>query len=129
LSSCSNEVDGWCYIPEELPSPPWSLRHVPADETRPLTEFQQELVALASQLNGDHVLKDYHHMGKKMNVREGHKYTTEAVTRFFDEAEKLLRSGVNESTILELQRVELQKNDKLYADRRTGTFNDLLQSS
>jgi hypothetical protein len=37
-----------------LPSPPWSLRHSPSDENAPLTQFQEELIHLASQLNGDH---------------------------------------------------------------------------
>jgi phospholipase C len=115
--------------PEVLPSPPWSLRHAPTDETRPLTEFQEELVQLASQLNGDHVLKEYPHLGKKMNVREGHQYTTEAITRFFSEGEKMLRRGVNESTILELQPLKLQTETKPLTGRRTGPSNDLLQSS
>eukprot|EP00271_Cylindrocystis_brebissonii_P016900 TRINITY_DN4189_c0_g2_i1.p1 TRINITY_DN4189_c0_g2~~TRINITY_DN4189_c0_g2_i1.p1 ORF type:complete len:492 (-),score=68.75 TRINITY_DN4189_c0_g2_i1:437-1762(-) len=39
--------------PEELPSPPWSLRHSPANEDAPLTEWQSELVQLAAILAGE----------------------------------------------------------------------------
>jgi phospholipase C len=115
--------------PAELPSPPWSLRHVPVDETRPLTEFQEELIQLASQLNGDHVLKDYPHIGKKLNVRQGHEYVTEAVARFFKEGRKALERGVNESTILELQCLQNLIEETPLTGRRIGNFHDLLRSS
>eukprot|EP00249_Psilotum_nudum_P016120 c25666_g2_i2 orf=477-1982(-) len=36
--------------PEELPAPPWSLRHSEPNENGKLTEFQEELVQLAAQL-------------------------------------------------------------------------------
>ncbi|KAL2610041.1 hypothetical protein R1flu_028614 [Riccia fluitans] len=91
--------------PTELPVPPWSLRHVPVNENRPLTEFQQELVQLASQLNGDHVLEDYPNLGKRMNVKQANDYVTDAVARFIREGEKQLKAGINESTILQLKSV------------------------
>lgn len=36
--------------PVTLPSPPWSLRHSPPNESAPLSEFQQELVTIAKSL-------------------------------------------------------------------------------
>lgn len=107
------------------------MRHSAPDETRPLTEFQEELVQLASQLNGDHTLPDYPYIGKKLNVRQGNDYVTDAVARFFREGEKALRSGVNESTILELLPLtEELKVEKPFTGRRSGNFiDDLVQSS
>ncbi|KAL3676353.1 hypothetical protein R1sor_026301 [Riccia sorocarpa] len=114
----------------ELPTPPWSLRHVPVDENRPLTEFQQELVLLASQLNGDHVLRDYPSLGKKMTVKQGNDYVNDAVARFIREGEKQLRAGVNEITILQLKSVrQVSEESPLTSRRERFSRSSLRQSS
>ncbi|KAL3678449.1 hypothetical protein R1sor_021405 [Riccia sorocarpa] len=116
--------------PTELPTPPWSLRHVPVDENRPLTEFQQELVLLASQLNGDHVLRDYPTLGKKMTVKQGNDYVNDAVARFIREGEKQLRAGVNETTILQLKSVrQVSEESPLTGRSERFSRSSLRQSS
>ncbi|KAG6545701.1 hypothetical protein Mapa_012886 [Marchantia paleacea] len=116
--------------PTDLPNPPWSLRHVPADESRKLTEFQQELVQLASQLNGDHVLKEYPNLGKTMTVKEANDYVNNAVARFFKEGEEQLRAGVNESTILQLKSLRQSFEDSPLTGRSESfSRSSLLQSS
>ncbi|KAG6553204.1 hypothetical protein Mapa_005264 [Marchantia paleacea] len=101
LFSQRTEPRGDC--PNELPTPPWSLRHVAADENRKLTQFQQELVLLASQLTGDHTLSAYPFIGKNMTVKEGNAYVTTAVARFIGEGMKQIREGQDESKILQLE--------------------------
>ncbi|GJS83094.1 non-specific phospholipase C6, partial [Tanacetum coccineum] len=55
-------------LPEAAP-----LRRTKTDETRPLSEFQSEVVQLATVLNGDHFLCRFlDEMGKKMSVKEAH---------------------------------------------------------
>ncbi|KAL3686253.1 hypothetical protein R1sor_004275 [Riccia sorocarpa] len=106
------------------------LAHVPVDENRPLTEFQQELVLLASQLNGDHVLRDYPSLGKKMTVKQGNDYVNDAVARFIREGEKQLRAGVNETTILQLKSVrQVSEESPLTGRRERFSRSSLRQSS
>ncbi|KAJ7522636.1 hypothetical protein O6H91_18G020800 [Diphasiastrum complanatum] len=89
--------------PDVLPSPPWSLRHSPVNEDAKLTEFQEELVQLAAQLNGDHALSSYPEMGKTMTVKEANAYVEDAVSCFLEASRIALKSGADESTIVQLR--------------------------
>lgn len=86
--------------PKEIPSPPWSLRHSPSNESAPLTEFQEELIQLASQLNGDHQLPEYPHLGKSMNVGQGYAYATNAMAKFLETGRAALRAGADPETVI-----------------------------
>ncbi|XP_024534533.1 non-specific phospholipase C1 [Selaginella moellendorffii] len=90
--------------PETLPTPPWSLRHRAVDEDAKLTEFQEELVQLASQLNGDHRLNGYPNFGKGMSVRQANNYVESAVRKFLDEGRLALKSGgqADDTTMLDV---------------------------
>jgi phospholipase C len=88
-----------CFA-EEIPSPPWSLRHSPSNESAPLTEFQEELIQLASQLNGDHQLPEYPHLGKSMNVGQGFAYATNAMAKFLETGRAALRAGADPETVI-----------------------------
>lgn len=68
-----------------------------------LTEFQIELIQLASQLNGDHTLNSYPYIGKYMTVGEAHKYAHDAVTRFLEAGRAALKAGANESAIVTMK--------------------------
>lgn len=74
---------------------PWGPR-----EDVELSEFQIELIQLASQLNGDHVLKTYPDIGKSMTVGEANRYAEDAVERFLEAGRAALRAGANESAIV-----------------------------
>jgi phospholipase C len=101
--------------PEKIPSSPWSLRHSPADEGAPLTEFQEELVQLASQLNGDHRHVKYPHLGKSMNVGQANAYVTDAVSRFLEAGRMAVRSGQDPESMVDLK--------PSWVGRRAGIFN------
>jgi len=64
--------------PAEMPEPRVSLRHVPQDGKRLLTELQQEFVELAANLNGEIVEAPW-----RMTVSEGNTYIKKSVNRFF----------------------------------------------
>ncbi|MFS7926957.1 hypothetical protein Hanom_Chr04g00303281 [Helianthus anomalus] len=49
-----------------------------------LTEFQVELIQLAFQLSGDHILNTYPNIEKNMTVGEAHCYARDAVRRFLE---------------------------------------------
>lgn len=87
----------------ELPSPPWSLRHSPSNESAPLTQFQEELIQLASQLNGDHQHPKYPNLGREMNVGQGYAYVTGAVHKFLETGKKALRAGLDPETVIEVK--------------------------
>jgi phospholipase C len=101
--------------PEVIPQSPWSLRHSPADEDAPLTQFQEELVQLASQLNGDHRLLDYQHLGKSMTVGQAHAYVTSAMSRFLEAGRMAARAGQDLESLVEVK--------PSLVGRRAGTFN------
>nr|XP_043635481.1 non-specific phospholipase C1 isoform X2 [Erigeron canadensis] len=86
--------------PEKLPEVKVSLRPRGPKEDMRLTEFQIELIQLASQLNGDHVLNTYPNIGNYMTVGEAHQYAHDAVTRFLEAGKAALRAGANESAIV-----------------------------
>jgi len=89
--------------PETLPEVTISLRpHGPKEDER-LSEFQVELIQLASQLVGDYVLNTYPNMGKSMTVREANRYAETAVERFLEAGRAALRAGANESAIITMR--------------------------
>nr|XP_029152915.1 non-specific phospholipase C1 isoform X2 [Arachis hypogaea] len=79
------------------------LRPFGAREDTSLSEFQVELIQLASQLNGDHVLNSYPNIGKTMTVREANKYAEDAVKRFLEAGKAALKAGANESAIVTMR--------------------------
>ncbi|XP_057788233.1 non-specific phospholipase C6-like [Salvia miltiorrhiza] len=86
--------------PEVLPdvSP---LRKAEGDESRGLSEFQGEVVQLASVLNGEHLLSG--DLGKKMNVKEGEAYVKGAVSRFLRASKEAIKMGADESAIVDMK--------------------------
>ncbi|KAJ6822253.1 non-specific phospholipase C1-like [Iris pallida] len=89
--------------PEKLPEVLQSMRPFGAREDVSLSEFQVELIQLASQLNGDHVLNSYPDIGKGLNVREANRYAEDAVARFLEAGKTALRAGANESAIVTMR--------------------------
>ncbi|CAN1231874.1 Non-specific phospholipase C1 [Linum grandiflorum] len=89
--------------PETLPEVTQSLRPVGAKPDAKLSEFQTELVQLASQLNGDYVLNTYPDIGKTMTVAQAKRYTEDAVRRFLEAGRAALRAGANESSIITMR--------------------------
>ncbi|XP_043724147.1 non-specific phospholipase C1-like [Telopea speciosissima] len=89
--------------PEKLPEVTTSLRPHGPHEDKSLSEFQLELIQLASQLNGDHVLGSYPDIGKSMTVVEANRYAEDAVARFLEAGRAALRAGANESAIVTMK--------------------------
>lgn len=88
--------------PVELPSPPWSLRHSPTVESRPLSEFQEELVVLAKSLRrklGDWATSEASSKAEEeanpsgMSVGEANFYVRDAVGSFMRRARSQLTAG------------------------------------
>ncbi|KAJ8614982.1 hypothetical protein MRB53_015455 [Persea americana] len=107
--------------PEKLPEIMKSLRPFGAKEDVTLSEFQVELIQLASQLNGDHVLNTYPDIGKSMTVGQANRYAEDAVARFLEAGRAALRAGANESTIVTMR--------PSLTSRTRGASNPYLQSS
>lgn len=80
--------------PEELPSPPWSLRHGTPDENRTTSEFQQELVQLASAIAG---IFTFPHS----TVKEANTFVEAAMDRFIAAGTNAQHAGFNENTIVQ----------------------------
>ncbi|KAK8596223.1 hypothetical protein V6N13_000869 [Hibiscus sabdariffa] len=89
--------------PETLPEVTKSLRPWGPNEDASLSEFQVELVQLASQLNGDYVLNAYPYIGKSMRVGEANQYVEDAVKRFLEAGRAAIRAGANESAIVTMR--------------------------
>ncbi|KAJ8769787.1 hypothetical protein K2173_007647 [Erythroxylum novogranatense] len=89
--------------PETLPEVTVSLRPWGPKEAAGLSEFQVELIQLASQLNGDYVLKTYPDIGKNMTVGEANKYAEDAVRRFLEAGKAALKAGASESAIITMR--------------------------
>lgn len=79
------------------------LRPFGPREDKVLSEFQVELIQLASQLNGDHVLNTYPDIGKGMTVGQANKYAEDAVARLLEAGRAALRAGANESAIITMR--------------------------
>ncbi|PKU83086.1 phospholipase C [Dendrobium catenatum] len=89
--------------PEKLPEVTRSLRpHGPREDSS-LSEFQEELIQLASQLNGDHVLNTYPHIGNGLTVGQANSYAEDAVARFLEAGKAALLAGANESAIVTMR--------------------------
>lgn len=88
---------------EKLPEVTKSLRPFGPKEDSSLSEFQVELIQLASQLNGDHVLNTYPDIGRTMTVGEANRYTEDAVARFLEAGRIALRAGANESALVTMR--------------------------
>ncbi|PON49389.1 Phosphoesterase [Trema orientale] len=89
--------------PVTLPEVKISLRPWGPKEDARLSEFQVELIQLASQLNGDYVLNTYPYIGKSMTVGEANKYAEDAVKRFLEAGRAALKAGANESTLITMR--------------------------
>ncbi|KAH7667020.1 phospholipase C protein [Dioscorea alata] len=89
--------------PMQLPNPV-KIRDGDANEEANLSEFQQELMQLASVLNGDHILTNFQEkVVKQMSVREGIVYMENAVKRFFEAGLSAKRIGVDEERIVKMR--------------------------
>ncbi|XAR62386.1 Phospholipase C [Bertholletia excelsa] len=89
--------------PEQLPTPV-KIREGEANEDAKLTEFQQELLQLASVLKGDDILTSFPgKLGKEMTVREGKAYMEDAVKRFFEAGLAAKKMGVDEDHIVKMR--------------------------
>ncbi|KAL9320034.1 hypothetical protein ACSQ67_011873 [Phaseolus vulgaris] len=88
--------------PETLPEMKTLRDHGPRENSS-LSEFQVELIQLASQLNGDYVLNSYPNIGKSMTVKEANRYAEDAVKRFLEAAKAALKAGANESAIVTMR--------------------------
>ncbi|KHG20385.1 Phospholipase C 4 [Gossypium arboreum] len=88
---------------ETLPEVTTSLRPWGPKEDTSLSEFQVELVQLASQLNGDYVLNTYPYTGKSMRVGEANRYVEDAVKRFLEAGKAAIRADANESEIVTMR--------------------------
>lgn len=88
---------------ETLPEVKRSLRPSGPREDASLSEFQMELIQLASQLNGDYVLNTYPYIGKTMTVREANRYAEDAVKRFLEAGKAAVRAGANESVVVTMR--------------------------
>lgn len=90
-------------MPETLPKVTTPLRPWGPKEHAKLSEFQVELIQLASQLNGDHVLNSYPNIGNYMTVGEANRYAEDAVKRFIEAGRVALMAGANESAIVTMR--------------------------
>ena len=88
---------------ETLPDVSIDLRPFGAREDTSLSEFQIELIQLASQLNGDYVLNSYPNIGKSMTVGEANRYAEDAVKRFLEAGKAALKAGANDSAIVTMR--------------------------
>ncbi|XP_075493881.1 non-specific phospholipase C1-like [Primulina tabacum] len=86
--------------PEKLPEVTMTLRPFGPKEDVELSEFQIEMIQLASQLNGDHILNSYPDIGRSMTVGEANRYAEDAVKRFLEAGRAALKAGANESALV-----------------------------
>lgn len=96
-----------------------SLRPGGPREDVSLSEFQVELIQLASQLNGDYVLNTYPYIGESMRVADANRYAEDAVKRFLEAGRAALKAGANESAIVRMRpsltsRVNMQGHGSSY---------------
>ncbi|PIN05552.1 Phospholipase C [Handroanthus impetiginosus] len=89
--------------PETLPQVRTTLRRTGPKEDVQLSEFQIELIQLASQLNGDHILNSYPDIGRAMTVAMANQYAEDAVKRFLEAGRAALRAGANESALVTMR--------------------------
>ncbi len=85
-----------------LPSPPWSLRQAPVNEHALLTEFQSDLVNLASALNGarGHKTTSTSASDSQLTVGEANFFVETAVSRFLQAGRAQLKSGADPESLV-----------------------------
>ncbi|CAD6232321.1 unnamed protein product [Miscanthus lutarioriparius] len=90
--------------PETLPEVPFE-RPTPPKEHGWLSDFQRELVELASFLNGDYMLTSLAQESrkKKMTVKQADAYVRRAITSFLQASKQAVRLGANESAIVTMR--------------------------
>lgn len=90
--------------PETLPEVAFE-RPTPPNEHGWLSDFQRELVELASFLNGDYMLTSLAQetRKKKMTVKQADAYVRRAITSFLQASKQALRLGANESAIVTMR--------------------------
>ncbi|KAE8782118.1 Phospholipase C 2 [Hordeum vulgare] len=89
--------------PETLPEVPFE-RTTPAKEHGILSDFQRELVELASFLNGDYMLTSFaQETQKKMTVKQADTYVRRAIKGFLHASRQARRLGANESAIVTMR--------------------------
>uniref|UniRef100_A0A0A8XQH9 Non-specific phospholipase C6 n=1 Tax=Arundo donax TaxID=35708 RepID=A0A0A8XQH9_ARUDO len=89
--------------PETLPEVPFE-RPSPSKEHGWLSDFQRELVELASFLNGDYMLTSLaQETRKKMTVKQADAYVRRAITSFLQASKQAKRLGANESAIVTMR--------------------------
>lgn len=89
--------------PEKLPEVKVSLRPFGPRGDKKLSEFQIEMIQLASQLNGDHVLNTYPDIGKNMTVDEANRYAEDSVRRFLEAGKAAIKAGADKSAIVTMR--------------------------
>lgn len=77
---------------------PWGPR-----EDSGISEFQMEVVQLASQLVGDHLLNSYPNIGKNMTVGEANKYAEDATLKFPEAGKAAIKSGADGHAIMNMR--------------------------
>uniref|UniRef100_A0A7N0VE06 Non-specific phospholipase C2 n=1 Tax=Kalanchoe fedtschenkoi TaxID=63787 RepID=A0A7N0VE06_KALFE len=88
--------------PEKLPTPP-PIRMTEAKEEAKITEFQQEMIQLASGITGDHLLPNFNNKIKDMTVREAKAYSDGAMRTYMAAATKANTMGLDGEQVLELR--------------------------
>ncbi len=84
-----------------LPSPPWSLRQAPVNEHALLTEFQSDLVNLASALNGARAHKTTTSASdSQLTVGEANFFVETAVSRFLQAGRAQLKTGADPESLV-----------------------------
>jgi phospholipase C len=88
--------------PATLPSPPWSLRQAPVNEHALLTEFQSDLVNLASALNGarGHKTTTTSASDSQLTVGEANFFVETAVSRFLQAGRAQLKTGADPESLV-----------------------------
>ncbi|KAJ3683260.1 hypothetical protein LUZ60_013487 [Juncus effusus] len=95
--------------PLVLPQAP-SLRPNQSKSDSWISEFQRELVELASVLNGDYFLSSFEETKMKMTVKEADSYIKRAISRFFQASKQAINLGADESAIVNMRPSLTTKN-------------------
>ena len=90
---------------ETLPFPMWSLRTSPLDDSRQLSEFQEELVLLASQLIGDSTFFE----NTSMTVLEANSFVENAVELFMEAGQMQLEFGLDEFSLVDVKAASVKR--------------------
>ena len=91
-------------VAETLPEVPFE-RPTPPKEHGWLSDFQRELLELASFLNGDYMLTSLAQEArtKTMTVKQADAYVRRAITGFLQASKQAVRLGANESAIVTMR--------------------------